>query len=151
MMASGIEEQIQQAIREGKFTNLPGQGKPMRLEENPFEDPDTRMANHILRSAGFTLPWIEKKSEIEKTLEQARQTIGRAWRWRQAALQDPGSARFADAEWQRAREAFIQVIHDTNKQIRNLNLEVPNPQFQLLPIDAERELQLTQTTASDTL
>ncbi len=105
-MSSGIEEQIRRAMQEGKFDDLPGQGKPLRLEENPFEDPDMRMANHLLRSAGFTLPWIEKKREIEALSGQARRSLRQSWEWRQTALQAHSPGNFIESEWQRACAAF---------------------------------------------
>ena len=42
-----IEEQIRRAIQEGKFDDLPGKGKPLKLDENPFEESEWRMANKI--------------------------------------------------------------------------------------------------------
>ena len=56
------EDQIRRAMEEGKFDDLPGEGKPLRLENDPFEDPEWRMAHHVLRNGGFTLPWIEAKA-----------------------------------------------------------------------------------------
>ena len=66
------EEQIRRAIEEGKFDNLPGKGKPLHLDQNPFEDPDWRLANHVLKTSGFSLPWIEKRNEIEALIQTAR-------------------------------------------------------------------------------
>ena len=34
-----IEEQLRKAREEGKFDHLRGHGQPLRLDENPFEDP----------------------------------------------------------------------------------------------------------------
>jgi len=60
------EEQIRRAIEEGKFDNLPGKGKPLNLEQNPFEDPEWRLANHVLITSGFSLPWIEKRARSRR-------------------------------------------------------------------------------------
>ena len=90
---TNIEEHIRRAMEEGKFEDLPGKGEPLNLEENPLEDPEWRMANHILRSSGFTLPWIETYREIEQVLEVARKSLLRTWTWRQASSRqgDPSS------------------------------------------------------------
>ncbi|MEA3440806.1 MAG: DUF1992 domain-containing protein [Chloroflexota bacterium] len=56
---TGIEEHIRRAMEEGKFDDLPGKGKPLRLDHNPHEDPQWRTAYRMLRNSGFTLPWIE--------------------------------------------------------------------------------------------
>ena len=57
-----IEEIIRQAMQEGKFDDLPGKGKPLNLDQNPHQDPDWRVAHHLLKSAGFSLPWIERNA-----------------------------------------------------------------------------------------
>jgi hypothetical protein len=66
------EEHIRQAIERGEFDHLSGKGKPLRWEEYPFEDPDRRLAHHILRNAGFTLPWIEARQGLLTEIAQAR-------------------------------------------------------------------------------
>ena len=60
-----IEELIQRAIQEGKFSDLPGKGKPLRLDENPHADPDWQLAYHLLKENSFSLPWLELRQELE--------------------------------------------------------------------------------------
>ncbi len=60
---SNIEDHIRRAIEEGKFDDLPGKGKPLKLEDDPFVDPEWRLAHHMLRCSGFSLPWIERRQE----------------------------------------------------------------------------------------
>ena len=47
------EKRIAQAIERGEFDHLPGQGKPLDLEEDPMVPEDLRMAYRILRNAGY--------------------------------------------------------------------------------------------------
>ncbi len=135
-----IEDQIRRAMEEGQFDNLPGKGKPLKLEENAFEDPAWRMAKKIMKDAGFSLPWIESLKEIEEGLETARASLRRAWTWRQEGLAAKQSYVYMQAEWQRAESAFREKIAALNKRIFSYNLEVPSPQFQRRTIDAEREV-----------
>ncbi|HBK54312.1 MAG TPA: DUF1992 domain-containing protein, partial [Syntrophomonas wolfei] len=37
-----VENQIRKAQERGEFNNLEGSGKPISLEENPFEPPELR-------------------------------------------------------------------------------------------------------------
>jgi len=150
-MSPNIEEHIRRAMQDGQFDDLPGKGKPLRLEDHPFEDPEWRMAYHVLRTGGFSLPWIETRREIEETFLAARQSLQRAWDWRQKALQDPRSHHLADPEWERAVAAFRLQVEDLNRRIFSYNLEVPNQRFQLVPLNFERLLQLTTSPASDTI
>ena len=53
-----IEQIIERARAEGKFDNLEGRGRPLRLEENPYEDPNWRVAYRVLKNAGFRPDWL---------------------------------------------------------------------------------------------
>ena len=76
---SNVEEHIRRAMQEGKFDDLPGKGKPLHWEENPNQDPEMRLAYHLLRSSGYTLPWIETLREIDRDIEAARGDLRRGW------------------------------------------------------------------------
>lgn len=136
-----VDDQIRRAIEEGQFDNLPGRGKPLNLDADPFEDPEWRMANRVLRNGGFTLPWIEARQEIESELQAARHRLRRTWEWRQANVGrlSPASVQI---EWMRAEEIFRGQIAALNKRILSYNLQVPRDQFQLLALDAGREIEL---------
>lgn len=145
-MADPLEEIIRRAIEEGKFADLAGKGKPLRMEENPHEDPEWRAAHHILKTAGFSLPWIETLGEINRAAQELRAGLDRAWQWRQASItsQDP---RLVEAEWQRAQAAFRKQVVDLNKRIADYNLQAPSPRFQRPKLDADREIeQITRPT-----
>jgi hypothetical protein len=126
------DEAIRKAMEEGAFEGLAGKGKPLKLEDNPFEDPSWRMAHHLLQANDFTLPWIDARNEIEADLDAARQRLGRAWH----------AARRAPQAWQRAQQAFRQQVEALNRRIRDYNLAVPNEQLHRLPLNAEREIQV---------
>ena len=49
------EKRIQEAIDRGEFIDLPGEGDPLNLNENPFESPEMRMAFNLLENNGFKL------------------------------------------------------------------------------------------------
>jgi DnaJ family protein C protein 28 len=145
------EEQIRRAIEEGKFDNLPGKGKPLHLEQNPFEDPEWRLANHVLKSSGFTLPWIEKRGEIEALIENARRTLKRSDEWRRQALSEGKPEPFVSAEWNKAVEKLREQAAEINRLILSYNLEAPSSQLQMPQLSIERELELTSSSPSDTL
>ena len=135
-----LDEQIKKAIQTGRFDDLPGKGQPLPLEENPFEDPSWRLANHILHSGGFSLPWIETRKEIEKDYQNALVELRRTWNWR-TTMMDKNLLDFnSDDEWIRAQEIFKSKVEDLNKRIFNFNLEAPLDQFKLRQINFEMEL-----------
>lgn len=68
------ERRIREAMEEGAFEHLDGKGKPLDLEENPFEDPSLRMAHRLLRNNGFAPEWIEQGKEIEAERDRLRKS-----------------------------------------------------------------------------
>lgn len=135
-----IDDHIQKAMNEGKFDDLPGKGKPLNLDDNPHANPDWRLAHHILRSSGYTLPWIAARQEIEAQVEAAHAALGRAWEWRQRALQGGQPQAQAEAEWLRAVRAFEGEVEKINKKIFDYNLQTPSEKFQLMKLKAEKEI-----------
>jgi DnaJ family protein C protein 28 len=135
-----IDDQIRKAIEEGAFDDLPGKGKPMDLGENPFEDPSWRMANLMLRSSGFSLPWIENRKGIEVDYREAVDGLKRTWRWRLVAMDQRLPNAAIDREWERALDIFRDKATALNKRIFNYNLEAPLDRFKLRPINLEKEI-----------
>jgi hypothetical protein len=68
------EEKIREAIARGEFANLPGAGKPLRLEDNSMVPEDLRVAYKILKNAGCIPPELELRKEII-TLRSLLRTI----------------------------------------------------------------------------
>ena len=66
------ERKVREAMAAGEFENLPGKGKPLSLDSDPFEDPTMWMAHHLLRVNGFAPAWIEESKEIDLACERLR-------------------------------------------------------------------------------
>ena len=135
-----IEDHIRKAIEEGKFDDLPGKGKPIRWDDNPFVEADWQLAFRMLRNAGFALPWMDARKEIEAQLEAARAALKRAWEWKQIAMTDGQPPAFLEEEWQRALGVYREQIAEINHRIFDYNLEVPLPRFQRQTVDADAEI-----------
>jgi DnaJ homolog subfamily C member 28 len=132
------DEQIRRAMQEGQFEDLPGRGRPLQWDEDAFEDPDWRLAHHMLRSAGYSLPWIETRREIEADLATHRLEIQRAWERHQSSAVGPHLTRQG---WNQAQASFREAIAELNKRILSYNLEAPSMQLQLKPINPDREIE----------
>ena len=63
------EERIRQAAEKGELEDLPGQGKPLELEDTSGLPEDVRLAYKILKNAGYTPAELEAKREIA-TIEE---------------------------------------------------------------------------------
>jgi len=68
------ERKIREAMERGEFANLPGAGKPLRLEDDSMIPEDLRVAYKILRNAGCIPPELEVRKEII-TLRDLLRTI----------------------------------------------------------------------------
>src|SRR5437868_13591656 len=99
------ERKIREAMAEGAFENLRGKGRPLDLEENPFEDPSLRMAHRLLRNNGFAPAWIEEGKDIEAAIARLRA--------------DRGQGRIIADDFRRAAAAL-------NRRILDFNLRVPS-------------------------
>jgi len=135
-----IEEQIRKAIEKGTFKDLPGKGKPLRLDDNPHQDPEWRLASHMLSSSGYTLPWIELHQEIKQEIERVRGSLKRTWMYYEKAKDKNLADIQISGEWEKALVTFRNDVEKLNKRIRNYNLVVPSVQFQLILIDPQKEI-----------
>jgi DnaJ family protein C protein 28 len=135
-----IDDPIKKAMQDGQFDDLPGKGKPLHLDGNPFADPEWELAHHVLKSSGYTLPWIEARQQIEKELEEVRADLKRAWEWKQSAdaLKIPPAQ--VELQWQQHLSGFQEKVISLNKRIRDFNLQVPSDRFHLLVLNADKEI-----------
>ena len=62
------ERKIAEAAAQGEFKDLPGAGRPLDLEEDPLVPEDQRMANRVLRNAGFAPREVEESRKAGKKL-----------------------------------------------------------------------------------
>ena len=69
-----IDEQIHEAQARGDFDNLPGAGKPLHLDENPFSG-DKAMAYSLLKQNGYAPPEVELAKEIRTRFEKAQERL----------------------------------------------------------------------------
>jgi hypothetical protein len=143
-----VDRQIREAQERGEFENLPGEGQPLDLTPNPFAK-GQEIAFKVLLDAGFAPDWIELDKAVRDKLEKARAALSRSWMWREARLAELAdqAEKWALAEryrvqagWQQAIASFEEEVESINKDIADLNLNVPSPQFQRSKVDAAREI-----------
>ncbi len=99
-----IEEQIQEAQARGEFDNLPGAGKPLELNNNPFTG-DKALAYSLLKSNGFAPPEIELAKVPPFNSEK----------------------RAFNHAVKKAAAEHDQLLLELNRKILNLNLITPSP------------------------
>ncbi len=137
-----IDKKIREAIEQGEFDDLSGKGRPIDLSENPFEDPDWRLAHRMLRNAGFAPAWIEERKDIDNDLEAARTIMARAWLVKKNARGE--HSRSAEARWRKALADFREKATELNRRIDLWNLKAPDVGFHRKRIAIDQEIQRIQ-------
>ncbi|MBC8161699.1 MAG: DUF1992 domain-containing protein [Roseiflexaceae bacterium] len=129
--ASVIDQQIAQAEAAGMFKNLPGTGQPQALDDDrntPFED---RLAYRALKGAGFSLPWVEQRRDIdEERLRVEAWLVHANNRW----------PHLNQAGQEQLRVEYTAKLQALRSSIIDYNLRVPPSIGQLRGVELVREL-----------
>jgi len=67
------EARIQEAIERGELRDLPGEGKPLSLDDDSAVPEELRVAYRVLKNAGFLPPELQLRKEVceaEQLLQQ---------------------------------------------------------------------------------
>ncbi len=67
------EQRIQEAMNRGELRDLPGEGRPLQLDDDSAIPEELRVAYRILKNAGFLPPelqWRRELQEAEHLLQQ---------------------------------------------------------------------------------
>ena len=106
---SWVDEAIQDARDRGEFDNLPGEGRPLQVERNPFAG-DRELGFHVLKNANLLPRWMELDQEISRAVTEldqfCQQSNDRLVRLRTSVVRNEARAehsarkpRFADLLW----------------------------------------------------
>lgn len=119
-----IDEQIQDAMRKGHFDDLPGTGKPLKLDADAHTPEHLRMAHKLMRDNDVMPDWIAQGRELDTARTQLAAQIQRA-----ARLNAPA-----------ALEAVRAAAKKYNQQLLSYNLKVPPGVAHKPHVDIEAEL-----------
>jgi len=70
-----VEERIQRAQEDGAFDDLPGKGKPLKLEDDSFVPEDLRLTYKILKNSNCLPVEIELRKQIFNLRQLLNATI----------------------------------------------------------------------------
>jgi hypothetical protein len=141
-MPINVNKQIKEAMERGEFANLPGEGKPLKLDTNPYLTPQARMVNRLLKENGFAPRWIELKKEIKQEKAQLERLLknlkGRRKRLeaivQQYAHRREVISRSFEHERARGIAQYSEKLENLNRKIQCVNLLMPtrNRQYALI-------------------
>jgi hypothetical protein len=146
-----VERLIKQAEAEGKFNNLSGHGQPLKIEEpNPYESDDMRLANKVLKNAGFSPPWIEMDKHLEEEIAKLRRARENHIRYLREKLDhiSRGSPntffrdlQFLSDEHKRWLGLHVEKLAEVNDRIHSFNQICPVQAKYKVPIQIDRLMQ----------
>ncbi|WP_296654386.1 DnaJ family domain-containing protein [Paraburkholderia sp.] len=70
-----VEQRIAAAAARGEFDDLPGAGSPQEFDDDLFVPEEVRVANRILKNAGFVPPAVEQLRAL-RDLEEELAKVG---------------------------------------------------------------------------
>jgi hypothetical protein len=137
---SRIDEAIRKAMADGQFANLPGQGKPLKLDDNPYTPGEQRLAYKILKDNDLAPDWMM----LGRTLEEKRKRLlerlqGAARAYRLSRRGSELEQARGDETWRRVRSHLAVEAEKLNREIATYNLQAPTGVARKLHFDLERE------------
>jgi hypothetical protein len=125
-----IEDQIRAAQERGDFDNLPGAGKPLKLDEPPHAG-DRALAFHLLQQNGLLPQELDLGREVDADLVRAEKVLAELRRERQWLLNQPAFSRTrAQATYARMREEaatrYEAALRQLRSKILSLNIIAPS-------------------------
>jgi hypothetical protein len=149
-----MDEIIDEATKNGTFSDSSKHGKPLNLWENPYVPEEQKLAYKILGDNGFAPAWIEESKEIRTDIEKARESLRVSYRYFEQTLHRLKQNVNIEAvyaqkavydTWDTACDQFRVEAQRINKKIFNFNLKVPVVTQQMMQLDAEREIAKVQS------
>ena len=149
--ADVVSKRIEEAMRRGDFDNLAGQGKPLRVEQEPFVPEDQQMAYKLLKNNDMTPSWIAERKEMLRAMETWRENfqrvVGEAHTAWVAASSDERRGQVRQ-NWERWLTRWEDEIIDLNRRIGLFNLKQPITHLEIFKLRLDDELRKIGMTRS---
>jgi hypothetical protein len=141
-----IDEIIRNAQNKGEFLNLPGQGKPLRHDDDPHTPPHLRMAHKLLKDNDLAPDWIAQGQDLDQKHEALLKVLQRAARAYRGAVNDAvrssqpeQNRQHARHHWESAKTTLRAEAAQHNRAVLSYNLKVPKGVTHKSTFDVDRE------------
>ncbi|UCE81961.1 MAG: DUF1992 domain-containing protein [Deltaproteobacteria bacterium] len=109
------EERIREALQRGEFENLPGRGKPLKLEDDQHIPEDLRLAFKVLKNANCLPPELELKKEIRSAEELLGKLTDEGKKYRQIKklnylIMKLNTMRNGSVQWEEQQRYYEKVV-----------------------------------------
>jgi hypothetical protein len=116
------------AMEQGEFDNLEGAGKPLILNEDPFEPNELHMVHKILKDNGYAPYWIELGKEIDILRVKLNKEIDHFKKYMQMVFSEKRSSGAIHRFEHKKNDFYIQTrnhLEEISKKILDYNLNCP--------------------------
>jgi DnaJ homolog subfamily C member 28 len=138
-----VSNRVEEAMRNGAFDNLPGKGKPLSLERDPFVPEEQQMAYSIMKKNEITPGWIGDRKSVLAAIERLRQEMQETAARFQAKMAQTtvagDQARLAQ-EWGVWVVKWEERVKTLNDEILKLNLSQPLQHLEVYKLRLDEEL-----------
>lgn len=138
-----VGQRIEEAMRQGYFDNLPGQGKPLNLAKNPFVPEDMQMANKLLENNNLIPGWIGERKVVLGRIEQFRAQLASTTARFVYAFRTTDDVAFRAelrAQWRAQLEVWREEMRLLNRRIETLNMQQPAAHLEVYKLIFDDEL-----------
>jgi DnaJ homolog subfamily C member 28 len=121
-----VEEILNEARARGDFDNLPGKGKPLRLDDDSAAG-DKALAYRLLKNNNAVPPEIERGREIDAELARAEDLLATLRRRREGLLARAGAAerRLYNQLCDKTEAQYRDALRAANSRVLSLNIVAP--------------------------
>ena len=154
-----ISQRIEDAMRAGKFDNLPSKGKPLNPAPEPHVPPDMQMANSLLKNNDLTPAWIGDRAQTLAEIERFRTRLRAAIVEHNDALvaAKTVAAKTAAAQtaiehrWQAQLTAWQDEVRTLNRRIELQNFKQPVSFLEIVKLRLEDEVRRAERSGDQPL
>ena len=138
-----IDDIIEDGRSQGMFDNLKGQGKPLNLNKNPFNQ-NSEIADTLLKENNMVPAWLAQRNDTQAEIHTLRQKISRTWRrydQEYRFAQDTGIKSGLELAWDDEIKKWEAAILKINKLVDSYNLKRPINNLEMFKLRLDDELE----------
>ncbi len=126
---SEVDREIEKVMKKAQEEGLPGQGKPLKLDDDAHTPNEKRMAYKIMKDNDVLPEWIMMGKDLDKLRQKIETQAQRLIKDRDLGLagaRDDAVRRNVEAVYQRGVQRLDQQIAYYNDRVLTYNLKVPH-------------------------
>lgn len=141
------DREIEKAIEEGKLDNLPGKGKPLKLDdENPYVPREMRAVMRFFKKMGVLPGWMQQArdlKDLDREIDTLEATLVRAHaHWTDELVLIPSPELEAQArKWHgESRRRFVELVARRARQFHAYDAAAPRTADRSIAMDAKERV-----------